>query len=123
MPSIQIHANATLNAQQAMLIKLSEDYGEIGNQHVTSAALWARPIIIDFIDIVKERHQAIRLHAEKQHAIDSEMVRGADLFLDELIELVVSAFPLTASHNVRSITSKIRNDLAIARIDTKRQYR
>jgi hypothetical protein len=118
MPSIQIHVDAILNAHQAMLIKLAEEYGEIGNEHVTSAAFWAQPIIFDFIAIVKERHQAIRLHAEKQHAIDSEIVRGADLFLDELIELVVSAYPLTASHNVRSITSKIRNDLAIARIDT-----
>jgi hypothetical protein len=122
MPSIQIHADATLNAQQNMLLKLVDDYGEAGNQHVTSAALWARPIIADFIAIVKERHHAIQLHAEQSHLISHDIVRGADHFLDDIIELVVSAYPRTASHSVRAITSKIRNDLAIARLDTKANF-
>jgi hypothetical protein len=119
MPFTQITANAALNAQETMLIQLADQYCEQGNHQVIGANQWVRPIIKDFITMVKERYQAIQKYAEQNRSIDHEVLRAADLFLDEVIELVVSAYPLAASYNVRSITSKIRNGLAIARLDVK----
>jgi hypothetical protein len=119
MPFTQTTADAALNAQQAMLIQLADQYCERGNHQVIGANRWVRPIIMDFIALVKERYEAIHKYAYKNHTIDHEVARAADLLLDEVIELVVSAYPLAASYNVRSITSKIRNNLAITRLDVK----
>jgi hypothetical protein len=119
MPFTQVAADAALHAQEAMLIQLADQYCERGNHQVIGANQWVRPIIVDFISLVKERYQAIQKYLEQNRIIDHEVARASDLFMDEVIELLVSAYPLAASYNVRSITSKIRNGLAITRLDVK----
>jgi hypothetical protein len=105
------HRNALLN--------LGDEFGEAGNQYVTSAGKWLRPVINDFIETVQERYESIAAYAETNSTINPEIVQAADEFFDQAVETILQIYPLPVRSKVRGITSQIRNELAILRIDTK----
>jgi hypothetical protein len=111
--------NAKLNLQQNTLIKLGDEFGEPGNQYVMGANTWLRGVITDFIDVVRERHIAILKYAAGNINMDPEIVGPADNFYNLLVDVIIQAYPLPVRGQVRGVTSQIRNDLAIVRLDTK----
>jgi hypothetical protein len=110
---------ARLYIHRDALLKLGDEFGEIGNQYVISAGTWLHPVITDFIQLVQERYDSIAHYAQSKHTISPEIVRAADDFFDEAVELILRIYPLAVRSKVRGITSQIRNELAILRIDTK----
>lgn len=111
--------NSKLNVQKDSLVKLGEEFCEDGNQYVISAGIWLRPVILDFIQMVQDRYTAIKKYAEVNNTIDPDIVHAADDFYDDAVDALLRMYPLAVRHLVRGITSQIRNDLAITRLDTK----
>jgi hypothetical protein len=101
------------------LLNLGDEFGEAGNQYVTSAGKWLRPVINDFIETVQDRYDSIATYAETNTTINPEIVRAADEFFDDAVETILKIYPMPVRSKVRGITSQIRNELAILRIDTK----
>jgi hypothetical protein len=108
-----------LHLQRDSLIKLGEEFCETGNQNLISADEWLRPVINDFIQMVQDRYTAIAKYAESNCTLAPDIVHAADEFYDEAVNALLRIYPLAVRHLVRGITSQIRNDLAINRLDTK----
>jgi hypothetical protein len=108
-----------LLAHRDALIKLGDEFGEPGNQYEISAGEWLRPVIMDFIQTVQDRYDSIAKFAENNTTIQKEIVHAADEFFDSAVETILRVYPAPVRSKVRGITSQIRNELAILRIDTK----
>jgi hypothetical protein len=118
MTSTEKITNRLLTHRNALL-NLGDEFGETGNQYVTSAGKWLRPVINDFIETVQDRYDSIAAYAETNSTINPEIVQAADEFFDHAVETILQIYPLPVRSKVRGITSQIRNELAILRIDTK----
>ncbi|MES2219291.1 MAG: hypothetical protein V4501_12885 [Pseudomonadota bacterium] len=101
------------------LIKIGDEFGEAGNQYVIRAGVWLRPVITDFIQMVQDRYDSISSYAETNSTIQKEIVHASDEFFDNAVETLLRVYPTPVRSRVRGITSQIRNEMAILRIDTK----
>jgi hypothetical protein len=119
MPNTLEVTNTKLDIQQKSLLRLSYEFGESGNHCVVSVGNWLHPIIIDMVNIIRNRHAAIAKYAEHDETIDKEIVAAADNFLDDVFSILIETFSPIVRGQARGIMSQMRNDLAIARLDAK----